>query len=223
MMFKCCECGHLFEDGEQAVWEERHGLDTPPYEQWSGCPLCRGGYEEVHQCQECDEWHTEDELYEGWCEKCLRETINYDTFFEYCESNKEKQYLDTFVIFDLLNGMEYPKNVNPDLHPIMIWIYKTYVQADCTGNMLHKCIRFIMNDDSIGREDYAKWLNKKGGEIMAGRSAIENRNKVLKDQIVIPISTEEKEAIRKLAIEQDKSMAAVVRDFLPNFLKEGKK
>ena len=89
-MYKCTECGHLFEEGEQATWEERHGLDSPPYEKWSGCPVCRGDYEEVHQCKECGDWHTDDELYGGWCEKCLRETINYDTFFEYCEANKDE-------------------------------------------------------------------------------------------------------------------------------------
>lgn len=60
MMFKCESCGNLFEEGEQATWEERHGLDSPPYEQWSGCPICKGGYEEVHQCKECGDWHTED-------------------------------------------------------------------------------------------------------------------------------------------------------------------
>ena len=26
-MYRCCECGNLFEEGEQAVWEEHHGLD----------------------------------------------------------------------------------------------------------------------------------------------------------------------------------------------------
>ena len=67
-MYKCTECGHLFEEGEQATWEETHGLDSPPYEKWSGCPVCKGGYEEVHQCKKCGDWHTDDELYEGWCE-----------------------------------------------------------------------------------------------------------------------------------------------------------
>lgn len=32
MMYRCCDCGHLFEEGEQAVREETHGLDSPPYE-----------------------------------------------------------------------------------------------------------------------------------------------------------------------------------------------
>ena len=45
-MYKCTECGNLFEEGEQAAWEETHGLDSPPYEKFSGCPVCKGGYEE---------------------------------------------------------------------------------------------------------------------------------------------------------------------------------
>ena len=162
MMYRCESCGHLFEEGEQAVWEERHGLDTPPYEQWSGCPICKGGYEEVRQCKECGDWHTENELYEGWCEKCLRETINYDTFFEYCEANKDEQYLDIFVMSELLGGMDCPKNVSYDFHQLMVWVYKTYIQTDCTCEPLSACIRFIMDDDgSIGRENYADWLNKR--------------------------------------------------------------
>ena len=172
MMYRCESCGHLFEEGEQAVWEERHGLDTPPYEQWSGCPLCRGGYEEVHQCKECGDWHTDDELYSGWCEKCLRETINYDTFFEYCEANKDEQYLDIFVMAELLGGMDCPKNVSYEFHELMIDYYKRRVSLDkdvesiCGGksslNFLDACIRFIMDDDSyIGRCNYADWLNSK--------------------------------------------------------------
>ena len=98
MMYRCCECGNLFEEGEQETGEERHGLDAPPYEKWSGCPVCNGGYEEVYQCDSCGDWHTEDELYDGWCEKCLRETINYDTFFEYCDANKDENYIDMFVM-----------------------------------------------------------------------------------------------------------------------------
>lgn len=172
MMFRCCECGHLFEDGEQAVWEETHGLDTPPYEKHSGCPLCKGDYEEVHQCKECGDWHTENELYDGWCEKCLRETINYDTFFEYCEANKDEQYLDIFVMSELLGGMDCPKDSTVEFHSLMVEYYKREVKLDrdmesilgrkTSLNFLDRCIRFIMDDDgSIGRENYADWLNKR--------------------------------------------------------------
>lgn len=46
-MFRCLDCGHVFEAGEESRWVERHGFHSGPYEKWSGCPLCRGAYEEV--------------------------------------------------------------------------------------------------------------------------------------------------------------------------------
>ena len=168
-MYRCTECGNLFEEGEQATWEERHGLDSPPYEKWSGCPVCKGSYEEVHQCKECGDWHSEDELYDGWCEKCLRETINYDTFFEYCEANKDEQYLESFVMFYLMGGMDCPKFISFDFHLLMIDTYKARVEAIKAAiteeyrkciDILPDCVRFIMDDDgSSGRENYAEWLN----------------------------------------------------------------
>ena len=92
----------------------------------------------------------------------MRETINYDTFFEYCEANKDEQYLVIFVMSELLGGMDCPKNVCYDFHQLMIWVYKTYIKVDCTCEPLSACIRFIMDDDgSIGRENYADWLNKR--------------------------------------------------------------
>ena len=168
MMFKCCECGHLFEDGEQAIWYENQGEchGRIAMEKFGGCPVCKGDYEEVHQCKECGDWHTEDELYEGWCEKCLRETINYDTFFEYCEANKDEQYLDIFVMSELLGGMDCPKNVSWDFHCLMGEVYRKEVkrakESPALFGFLDACIRFIMDDDgSIGRENYADWLNKR--------------------------------------------------------------
>ena len=171
MMYRCCECGHLFEDGEQAVWYENQGEchGVTAMERFSGCPLCHGDYEEVYQCKECGDWHSEDELYDGWCEKCLRESINYDTFFEYCEANKDEQYLDIFVMADLLGGMDCPDNISPEFHQLMIETYKRSA-ADAKSlkpylgdfDFLADCIRFIMDDDGeSGRENYADWLNNR--------------------------------------------------------------
>ena len=168
-MYRCTECGNLFEEGEQATWEERHGLDSPPYEKWSGCPICKGSYEEVNQCEVCGDWHTENELYDGWCEKCLRDTINYDTFFEYCEANKDEQYLDIFVMSELLGGMDCPKWISFDFHQLMIDTYKGRIEAIKAAiteeyrkciDILPACIRFIMDDDGhSGRENYCELLN----------------------------------------------------------------
>ena len=174
MMYRCCDCGNLFEEGEQAVWYENQGEchGVTAMERFSGCPICHGDYEEVHQCKECGDWHSDDELYEGWCEKCLRETINYDTFFEYCEANKDEQYLDTFVMYYILNCEYVPKYSSDEFHELMIDTYKKNVakseeyerilrrkEVDC---LLDMCIRFIMDDDGYsGRENYADWLNNR--------------------------------------------------------------
>lgn len=164
MMYRCLSCGNLFEEGEQAVWRENYGAEIGG-EMFDGCPVCRSDYEEVYQCKECGDWHTEDELYDGLCEKCLRETINYDTFFEYCEANRDEQYLDIFMMSDFL-CMDCPDNVSPEFHLLMVETYKRRV-ADAKllrgkFDFLSNCIRFIMDDDgSIGREHYADWLNNR--------------------------------------------------------------
>ena len=73
MSYKCLECGHIFEDGEQAEWEETHGLDCPPYEKRSGCPMCKGGYEETEKCRICGGEFLSDELEADCCEECIEE------------------------------------------------------------------------------------------------------------------------------------------------------
>lgn len=72
-LFVCLECGEIFE--EPVYWEETHGLDTPPYEQWSGCPYCKGCYTEAHRCDCCDEWITDDYIIVNenrYCQDCYR-------------------------------------------------------------------------------------------------------------------------------------------------------
>lgn len=75
MAYKCLECGNIFEDGEQSRWEEHH-----PYgmgyasEEFSGCPICKGDYEETKQCKICGGEFLEDELLGGCvCEGCVEE------------------------------------------------------------------------------------------------------------------------------------------------------
>ena len=93
------------------------------------------------------------------------------TAFEYCEATKDEQYLDIFVMSELLGGMSCPKNVSWDLHQLMIDVYKARVddiKSVMTAsykeviNTLPACIHFIVDDDgSSGRENYADWLNNR--------------------------------------------------------------
>ena len=168
---KCTSCGYVFDYEDATSVREDHGFDDFP-EIFRICPNCGGDFKDAVDCDHCGETFTEDELYSGWCEKCLRETINYDTFFEYCEANKDENYLDIFVMCDLLNCDENPKHPSFEFHQLMIKCYKESVEAVTSWEkmegrphpdaFLDKCIRFIMDDDgSIGRENYADWLNKR--------------------------------------------------------------
>lgn len=75
MAFKCLECGNIFEEGEQEIWYEHHpyGMGTAS-EEFSGCPICKGDFEETKQCKICGGEFLEDELLGGCvCDECVEE------------------------------------------------------------------------------------------------------------------------------------------------------
>lgn len=69
----CLECHTIFE--EPHYWQEKHGLDVPPYESFSGCPHCMGGYTEAFRCDCCDEYITGNYVKtddgKRYCESCI--------------------------------------------------------------------------------------------------------------------------------------------------------
>ena len=48
-MYKCLECGNLFEEGEQKRMRECVGeyWGSPAYQEYAVCPCCGGSYEEI--------------------------------------------------------------------------------------------------------------------------------------------------------------------------------
>ena len=73
-MFICLDCGLIF--SEPVKYTERHGLDTPPYEQFSGCPDCGGAYDKTYQCDACGCWIGDDYIkVSGYriCSDCYEE------------------------------------------------------------------------------------------------------------------------------------------------------
>lgn len=69
-MFICLDCGHLFEDGEFAEWDESMGwFDGHRYiKEMRGCPLCKGDYAEIKPCKLCGSYAHDPE--EKYCENC---------------------------------------------------------------------------------------------------------------------------------------------------------
>lgn len=71
-MFICLYCGKIF--SEPKHWEERHGFNYGPFEQFSGSPCCSDAYTEAHICSECGEWITTENYIkiglDRYCENC---------------------------------------------------------------------------------------------------------------------------------------------------------
>ena len=73
-MYICLDCGYIFD--EPTRYSESHGLDSPPYEEWKGCPKCAGAYEETFPCDVCGKWINGEyiELKDGTtiCDDCYK-------------------------------------------------------------------------------------------------------------------------------------------------------
>lgn len=86
-MNKCKSCGLVFADDEIATYEEKHGLDNPPYERWGACPNCGGDFQELHDCEICGE--TCDEPNERFCNDCKSKVK--ERFSDFVNNNFTKE------------------------------------------------------------------------------------------------------------------------------------
>lgn len=120
MALKCNECGHIFDDCERAVWREAHG------ELFSGCPICRGSYEETKQCKICGGEFLEDELLGGCvCDDCVEE---YKRDFETCYAISEATEKQEIKINALLASLVGVSKIEAVLYHIL----KEKGDVDCS-------------------------------------------------------------------------------------------
>ena len=78
-MYKCCDCGYIFE--EPKTYHENRtpscGFEPSFIETLSGCPKCESAYERVFECAYCGKYFKEYELdYNGKdyiCDDCYYE------------------------------------------------------------------------------------------------------------------------------------------------------
>ena len=106
MAYRCLNCGHIFEEGEEARWSESRGeyWGTPCSENRSGCPLCTGEYEETVQCAVCGSEHLEDELNGGVCDECIDEYRNdFNRCYELSDGETTKIEINSLLasLFDV--------------------------------------------------------------------------------------------------------------------------
>lgn len=100
MAYKCYDCGHIFESGEESFWSESRGefWGFPCYENVSGCPKCKGEYGETKKCEICGSEHLEEELNECVCDECLEKYQNdIDMCFKVGSGDVENVKLNCFL------------------------------------------------------------------------------------------------------------------------------
>ena len=72
IMHICLDCETTFFTPRQ--FTETHGLDSPPYETYWGCPKCGGAYVDARECDRCGQYILDDYIQfdDGTviCDKC---------------------------------------------------------------------------------------------------------------------------------------------------------
>lgn len=98
-MYKCLDCGHIFEDGEEATWSESRGEyhGVPCSEVVYGCPICRGVFAKTVKCEICGSEHLEEELVSGVCAECIEQGNNIETCYNISLCDVVNVKVNTFL------------------------------------------------------------------------------------------------------------------------------
>ena len=164
-MYKCLDCGHIFDEGEEKTYKETHGDLMGPAEYWKGCPICGGAFEKTVRCENCGAEFLPDELYaDKWCDECLKEMVTYENFLEYiscgAENDNECDLLEHFVITKIFNITEVPENSSYEFKKILREIYLRNVANDklIGKGIFLKTIKEYVLEKECDKEDFAEWL-----------------------------------------------------------------
>lgn len=94
MKYICVDCGHIFEEGEEATIVEHHPYgDTTADEYIAVCPICGGDFEEAGICKCCGGAFYEDNLIAHYyCKECVEDYMTEENMKKYI-----KEDLDAFA------------------------------------------------------------------------------------------------------------------------------
>ncbi len=74
-MYICLDCSNLFNNAVKFI--EKHGFDSPPYEEYHACPECGGAYCEAYTCSVCEDYilgdYIKTEMGDRICNNCYME------------------------------------------------------------------------------------------------------------------------------------------------------
>lgn len=153
MPFKCYDCGHIFEEGEESHWRESRGefWGSSCSEEMSGCPNCRGDYGKTIDCSVCGSAHLEDELDGCVCQSCIEKySKNIDMCFKIGGGDTEDVKINCFLA-SMFEKKEIEDLLFDELKKRNKYM-RVYVEAGCE--------RFVESDRSWFGERLAEELEK---------------------------------------------------------------
>lgn len=161
-MYKCIECGHIFDEGEQDIIREYHSeIPGGFYEEFTSCPLCGGDYEEAVFCEECGGAFLPDELIDGYyCKECLRKALNAETFLDFATTGVDSQTeVDTLEDFVFIKVFGLPKSPDISTPSLKAWCRTIYAELD--KSVLMAAVFAYMDALSSLWADFAEYLHDK--------------------------------------------------------------
>lgn len=84
--YVCDKCGDVVEENELLINKELVAYgDTFGYEEFIKDCSCGGSYKEGSLCCICESWHTDNDVYDDVCVKCLKDGITVENTLEYSD------------------------------------------------------------------------------------------------------------------------------------------
>lgn len=101
-MYICKHCDREFEEPDlNRAYDRVDGnCFASGWEEWGTCPYCgREEYEEAHQCAECGGWFLEDDLHDGFCAECVKDSATeYGMVLSYAEhENMVSEFIEKLL------------------------------------------------------------------------------------------------------------------------------
>lgn len=165
-MFKCLNCGHLFDEGEQAVAHDRHGFRFGSGEEYSACPVCGGtDLEATVRCRKCGGEYLEADMHGSFCYQCVSDYVNRDTFLEYATSgakhSDEPDVLEDFV-FRMLFDVRPAEQTSFEMKQEFKRIYLQRAESEKlmrTTDLTYKILDYMKDPSTF--DDFAEWMEQK--------------------------------------------------------------
>lgn len=167
-MFKCLNCGHLFDAGEQAVVHDNHGFRFGPAEEYSACPVCGGtDLETTVRCRRCGGEYLPSEMHGSICDQCVEDYVNYDSFLKFATSSKYKDEIDDLELFVFgevfgIKKEDFPRASSFEMKQYLQEIYRQEVSGEklLGTHMFLDKINHYMSDWS-NKDYFAEWMEER--------------------------------------------------------------